>query len=357
MAMPRRRSDPAQPSLFGPDADESLAASARARTEPAPAAHPSACIELARALHPCIHLGTSSWSFPGWRGIVWRDREEESTLARSGLRAYACHPLLRCVGIDRTYYRPIDASAFERMAAQVPPHFRFLVKAHEAITRPAGAKEVFGGSPSLLFDAAYATEQVIAPAATGLGDRLGPLLFQLSPMGLRGAAEAEAFIRRLGAFLGQLPSGLLYAVEARDRALMRASWAAMLRDTGAVHCFNAHPSQHQPLQQARLVEPATQRAIVARWMLHSDHTYEGAVDRYAPFGAIVDEDPSSRAQFARLCADAAGEMRSAFVIINNKAEGSAPLSAQRLAQLIVDPRASIEPPAIPFSPAPQENTP
>ncbi|NBX37699.1 MAG: DUF72 domain-containing protein, partial [Planctomycetes bacterium] len=77
--MARRRSDPAQPSLFGPDADESLAASVRARTEPAPAAHPPACVELARALHPCIHLGTSSWSFPGWRGIVWRDREEEST--------------------------------------------------------------------------------------------------------------------------------------------------------------------------------------------------------------------------------------------------------------------------------------
>jgi len=352
--MARKRGDPAQPSLFGPEADESLALRARARSEPAPVAHPPQRTELARALSPLIHLGTSSWSFPGWRGIVWRDREEESTLARAGLHAYAQHPLLRCVGVDRTYYRPVSAETFERMAAQVPPHFRFLVKAHEAVTRPAAASAVFGGGPSLLFDPAYTSEQVIAPAATGLGDRLGPLLFQLSPMGLRGAAEAESFIRKLGAFFSQLPAGPLYAVEARDRALMRASWAAMLRDTGAVHCFNAHPSQHQPLQQARLVEPESQRALVARWMLHSDHTYEGAVDRYAPFGAIVDEDPTSRAQFARLCADAAGQMRSAFVIINNKAEGSAPLSAERLAQLIVEQ--STRPPSqsTPASPKPLE---
>ena len=352
--MARKRGDPAQPSLFGPEADESLALRARARSEPAPVAHPPQRTELARALSPLIHLGTSSWSFPGWRGIVWRDREEESTLARAGLHAYAQHPLLRCVGVDRTYYRPVSAETFERMAAQVPPHFRFLVKAHEAVTRPAAASAVFGGGPSLLFDPAYTSEQVIAPAATGLGDRLGPLLFQLSPMGLRGAAEAESFIRKLGAFLSKLPAGPLYAVEARDRALMRASWAAMLRDTGAVHCFNAHPSQHQPLQQARLVEPESQRALVARWMLHSDHTYEGAVDRYAPFGAIVDEDPTSRAQFARLCADAAGQMRSAFVIINNKAEGSAPLSAERLAQLIVEQ--STRPPSqsTPASPKPLE---
>jgi uncharacterized protein YecE (DUF72 family) len=352
--MAPKRGDPEQPSLFGPEADESLVRSARARSNPAPAVHPPQRTELARALSTCIHLGTSSWSFPGWRGIVWRDREEESTLARAGLHAYAQHPLLRCVGVDRTYYRPVSAETFERMAAQVPPHFRFLVKAHEAITRPAAASAVFGGGPSLLFDAAYTSEQVIAPAATGLGDRLGPLLFQLSPMGLRGAAEAESFIRKLGAFLSQLPAGPLYAVEARDRALMRASWAAMLRDTGAVHCFNAHPSQHQPLHQARLVEPASQRALVARWMLHSDHTYEGAVDRYAPFGAIVDEDPTSRAQFARLCADAAGQMRSAFVIINNKAEGSAPLSAERLAQLIVQQSTHPPPQSTPTSQNPLE---
>jgi uncharacterized protein YecE (DUF72 family) len=31
-------------------------------------------------------------------------------LARTGLRAYAQHPLLRSVGIDRTYYAPIQAS-------------------------------------------------------------------------------------------------------------------------------------------------------------------------------------------------------------------------------------------------------
>ena len=54
--------------------------------------------ELAAQLPRTIALGTSSWSFPGWRGLVWDRDATESTLARSGLTAYAAHPLLRTVG-------------------------------------------------------------------------------------------------------------------------------------------------------------------------------------------------------------------------------------------------------------------
>ncbi|HEY8075648.1 MAG TPA: DUF72 domain-containing protein, partial [Labilithrix sp.] len=48
-----------------------------------------------------IHFGTSSWSFPGWKGIVWRGSPSEQELARHGLGALATHPLFRTVGLDR----------------------------------------------------------------------------------------------------------------------------------------------------------------------------------------------------------------------------------------------------------------
>src|SRR5688572_2460160 len=54
-----------------------------------------------------LHLGTSSWSFPGWKGIVWDRDASEQLLAKEGLGVYARHPLFRSVGIDRTYYAPV----------------------------------------------------------------------------------------------------------------------------------------------------------------------------------------------------------------------------------------------------------
>src|SRR5262245_46060832 len=82
-------------------------------------------VALARALPQSIHLGTSSWSFPGWRGLVYADKHSAATLAARGLHAYARHPLLRAVGLDRTYYSPIDSHTFAAYAACVPDDFRF----------------------------------------------------------------------------------------------------------------------------------------------------------------------------------------------------------------------------------------
>src|ERR1043165_5562380 len=50
--------------------------------------------DLARELPHQLYLGTSSWFFPGWRGLVWDRATDEATLSRHGLRAYAQHPPL-----------------------------------------------------------------------------------------------------------------------------------------------------------------------------------------------------------------------------------------------------------------------
>lgn len=287
-------------------------------------------IAAAKAIPGSVRLGTSSWSFPGWRGIVWDRAATEGDLARDGLRAYAHHPLLRMVGVDKTYYRPAPREEFERLRGQVTGDFRFLVKAHEAITRRERDARSAGTHDAWL-DPAYAIDRVISPAVEGLGESLGPLLFQFSPMSIRSSAAAEQFVRSLGAFIEKLPVGPLYAIETRDRILMRPSLAAMLRSCGAAHCYSVHPSQPPPQEQARMIDPREQRALVCRWMLHSGLAYDKAVDKYEPFDRIVDADPGSRGQFARLCALASQAGKHAFVVINNKAEGCAPRSIEMLA--------------------------
>ena len=92
--------------------------------------------EMMQRLPSSIYLGTSSWNFPGWRGIVWSRGSGLNHLAADGLAAYSASPLFRTVGLDRNSYRPLSASAFAAFARQVPEDFRFLVKAPRDVTDP-----------------------------------------------------------------------------------------------------------------------------------------------------------------------------------------------------------------------------
>ncbi len=304
-----------------------------------PAAASETLQGLARRLPPRVYLGTSSWSFPGWSGLVYDRETTKERLAREGLAAYACHPLLRAVGIDRTYYAPLAATELARYAAAVPDGFRFLVKAHEICTVARfpdharyGAQR--GRRNDLFLNSSYAIAEVVAPVIEGLGERAGPLLFQFPPQDVAGLGGPEGFADRLHAFFRTLPRGPLYAVEIRNARLLHSAYVQALQDVGVCHCLNAHPSMPDIASQVRLVgEPGA--ATVVRWMLGRDRTYEEARERYRPFNQIVDEDVPMREAIAVQCVEAARERRPAFVIINNKAEGSAPMSVFRLAERIV----------------------
>lgn len=300
-----------------------------------PADVPSRVRAAVERLPRSLRLGTSSWSFPGWSGIVYDRPASQQTLARHGLEAYAAHPLLRTVGIDRTYYRPISAEAFRRYADAVPADFRFVVKADRTLTSPTDpeARLVRGENPRFL-DPRHAVREVVRPMIDGLGDKAGPLLFQFSPMSPGAVGGREAFLDRLHGFLRALPSGPLYAIELRTPAFLDDDYVRVLEDTGAAHCYNVHPVMTPLDRQLGRISPFHQPALVMRWMLHDGLDYEAAKRRYEPFDRLVDEDHVSRERIAVAVLDALVAERPAFVIANNKAEGSAPLSIFGLAERI-----------------------
>lgn len=328
-----RAMPPKQLSLF-PDADAVD-----------PAAVDPAVARIAAALPPWIHLGTSSWSFPGWTGLVYAPLggrlPTEQALARKGLAAYAAHPLLRTVSLDRTFYAPLSADEFARYAAQVPEHFRFVVKAPAAITDPAirrqGSGEPSGDNPSFL-DATAASAAFVRPAVAGLDHRAGPLVFQFPPLGRRLLADIPRLAARIAALFSVLPRGPLYAVEVRDPELACPALADLLEQAGAVPCLAVHARMPPVTEQAErlgLLRSDCRRPLVVRWNLHAGHDYEAAKAAYFPFNKLVEEDLASRTALANLARTAAAADRDVFITINNKAEGSAPLSVEKLAAAIV----------------------
>jgi uncharacterized protein YecE (DUF72 family) len=309
---------------------------------PGAAAVPATVVALAQRLPYHIYLGTSSWSFPGWQGLVYDRTATERDLAHHGLAAYARHPLLRAVGIDRTYYAPISSTVFAAYAASVPENFRFLVKAHvwcTAVHMPAPgarARQRYDRNTHFL-EPQYAIAEVVRPCVEGLGSKMGPLLFQFPPQDVPAIGGPGRFAERLHRFLDALPRGPLYAVELRNANLLTAAYAEALSAAGAYHCFNVHPSMPTLPDQQRTVSPASAPALVVRWMLHRTLGYDAARSRYQPFDRLIDVDPDNRAAIATLCLDTVARNWPAFVIVDNKAEGSAPLSVCQLAEHIVAP--------------------
>jgi uncharacterized protein YecE (DUF72 family) len=313
-------SAPGQFDLFGASAGVGSAA-------------PAAEHEALRARVPArIRLGTSSWSFPGWAGIVYDRPHSEQALARHGLAAYARHPLLRAVSIDRTYYAPIDATTFASYADAVPDDFRFLVKGDRLLSDPEAESSV---GPRFL-DPEHAAIAVVQPAVKGLGDKLGAIVFQFSPRTAASHGGRDRFASMLREFLEALPRGPVYAVELRTPALMTEAYARTLEVTGVAHCYTVHSSMLSLRAQLARIPARANPMLVIRWMLREGMDYEGARETYAPFNRLVAEDPATRNEIARVSLNCARDDRDVIICINNKAEGSAPLSAFRLAEAIAE---------------------
>ncbi|HEY2510531.1 MAG TPA: DUF72 domain-containing protein [Polyangiaceae bacterium] len=291
---------------------------------------------LAKSLPAGLRLGTTSWSYPGWTGLVYRANTSTKLLASHGLTAYAQHPLFDAVEIDRTYYGPLPPSVFQSFAASVPADFRFLVKAHEdcVVQRfPLHARygKKRGMDNPRFLDAAYATDAVVAPFVEGLGEKGAALLFQFPP---QSKDDPRGFADRLYGFLAALPKGITYAVELRNAELLTADYAAALEAAGAVHCHNVWTAMPPIHDQARRIPPAARRPLVVRWLLREGMTYEAANARYAPFHRTVDPDDFRCDKLADLITRAVKHDVPALVLVDNKAEGCAPESVVRLARAL-----------------------
>ena len=140
-----------------------------------------------------FHIGTSGWVYSHWRGRFY-----PVDLAEPGWLAFYAGQL-KSVEINRSFYRLPTRENFASWRDTTPADFVFAVKASRYITHMKNLLQPQDTLPPLL------------EAVEGLGDKLGPLLFQLPP---RWHANPD----RLETFLRALPKGLRVVFELRERS-------------------------------------------------------------------------------------------------------------------------------------------
>ena len=293
--------------------------------------------EIAARLPPNVRFGTSTWSFPDWAGIVYSRRSSVTELAREGLAEYARHPLLTTVGIDRSYYAPIPREDLLRYAAQLPAGFPCCAKAPEVVTSaslPVRSKNApKGANPNFLNPQPF-VDEMLAPFAEVFREHAGPFVFQFPPAPASLSPRPREFAEKLDRLLGALPRDFRYAVELRDASLLTPEYRGVLARHGAAHVLNYVTAMPMPAEQAETVPIESAPFAVMRLLLPPGTRYAERSQALKPFARLSDPDDDMRAQVVALARRAVAAKIPVSVLVNNKAEGCAPLTIRALAELL-----------------------
>lgn len=155
----------------------------------------------------------------------------------------------------------------------------------------------------------------------------GPLLFEFQ----RHRMSTDEFCTKLDKFFLQLSRDFHYAVEVRNPGVLGFDYSSVLSRHGVSHVYNHWSSMPALAEQHIQMQGFTAAITVLRLLTPLKMSYEAAKKRAEPYDKIVGELPDMRRDTVRLAKLAVSEGRRAYVLVNNRAEGNAPLTVQALA--------------------------
>jgi uncharacterized protein YecE (DUF72 family) len=189
-------------------------------------AHPAQRLEAIITAAGAIHIGVGGWDFDPWRGTFYPDG-----LAKTKQLAYAASKLT-ATEINATYYKLQSPALFERWGKTVPDGFKFALKASRYATNRKN-----------LGDAAESIGKFCAQGFTELGDKLGPILWQLANTKKFDPDEMRQFLALLPARQAGVP--LRHAIEPRHESFRDKAFVAMARAANVAIVMAEHETYPQ----------------------------------------------------------------------------------------------------------------
>jgi uncharacterized protein YecE (DUF72 family) len=168
--------------------------------------------------HGNIRVGIGGWDYDPWRGTFY-----PAGLARAKQLEHAARRVT-AIEINATFYKLQKPELYARWAAAVPDDFRFAIKGSRFCT-----------NRKALGEAGEAVGRFCGQGLTELGDKLGPILWQLADTKRFDADEMRAFFALLPRHQDGVP--LRHVIEVRHESFVDPAFPAIAREAGVAVAF------------------------------------------------------------------------------------------------------------------------
>lgn len=168
-----------------------------------------------------IHVGIGGWDYDPWRGTFY-----PPGLAKTKQLHFASRHVT-AIEINATFYKLQRPDLFERWAAEVPEGFVFAIKGSRFCT-----------NRKILGEGGESVERFCGQGVTRLGDRLGPILWQMADTKRFDAEDMARFMDLLPH--AQDGTRMRHAVEARHESFADPRFVEIARNAGVAICFDDH---------------------------------------------------------------------------------------------------------------------
>ncbi len=237
-----------------------------------------------------ILIGTSGWSYASWRGVFF----PRQLPASKHLEFYAGR--FSTTELNGVFYRTPTVEAVKAWADRTPPDFVFAWKASKFITHW-----------KRLSDKSQNSLDLLESRLRLLGDKSGPVLFQLPP-------QFRKNRERLASFIGLLRREHRYAFEFRHPSWYEDDILDLLRDSNIALCLSDHHDAPAP------------------WIATARHVY---IRGHGPTGRYQGRyPPAALRRWARTVRALGRTHHPIYVYFDNDQKSAAPLDAARLMSLL-----------------------
>jgi uncharacterized protein YecE (DUF72 family) len=165
-----------------------------------------------------IHVGVGGWTYEPWRHNFYpKGLPHKQELAYASRR-------LSAIEVNGTFYSTFGPGHFARWRDETPADFVFSLKAHRFTTHRRD-----------LSTAAEGIQRFVSSGIAELGDKLGPIVWQLMPSTAFDAAHVGAFLALLPREVGGRP--LRHVLEPRHASFDCEEYLALAHRHG---CATVH---------------------------------------------------------------------------------------------------------------------
>lgn len=280
-----------------------------------------------------IYVGTSSWKYEGWLGMLYdranyenRSRFSKTRFEQECLNEYSQYFPSVCV--DAGYYRFPDERYLEKLVGQVPPSFKFTWKVTDEITFLRFPKLLRFGDRRGQLNPNFLNAELFYNSFLRLlepyREQIGSLIFEFAEFRPGDFKGVDEFLVQLDKFLQALPPGWPYSVEIRTEKFLTDAYLEVLAKHGVAHVLSQWAYMPEVSEQLKRRRIFTADFRVARFLLRRGRPYERAVQLFSPYRETREVNEDARSSARRLIFDLPQEDgKPLFCYVNNRLEGNA----------------------------------